>query len=246
MGTSKDTRLSRILWGLLTTFLVLLVATPIALIAYTRPLARRASCANDVKVVALYLEDYAATHNGQLPPIHPIRGNITMDPAGFYPDIMPNSKWVQCEYSEARRHPTTPGETDLGPEGFNDGTFFYLPWALHNEEEGLAFAAAYKTLDLNHRDNALTITTPGGVPRALPRVHYQSQNDANPPSPTPEPVPILVEWPHDRHADLCVLYNDGSVHCLKMGERFPATKAFMAAMHEIAQPDQETSTAKGG
>lgn len=234
MHTSKGRSRPKLLWALIGTLLTLFIAVPAVLLSHARQIARQASCANDLRSLALRLEEYAENHHGLFPPIHPTRGNIMMDPTGFYPEILNSSAWVQCEYSDARRHPNQPDENDLGLEGFNDGTFFYLPWAIQNEEEGIAFIEAYQHLDLNHREADLPITTRDGHTRTLPRTRYHDPNNTNGGNSRPAPVPLLVEWPHTRHARLCVLYSDGSVWALELGEGFPASNAFMAGMRKIA------------
>ena len=192
--------------------------------------ASSASCVNDLKQLHIYMVPYTKAHAGLYPPFSTTRGNIMMDPAGFYPEFMKSSAWVQCEYSDARRHPDKPDETDLGPEAFNDDSFFYLPWELHNEAEGLAFLDTFKKLNLNERDKALDVVV-NGQPMTLPRARLNS---------TP-PVPILIEWSTPNHARRSVLYSDGSVRSMNPGEGFPMTEAFLKGMEELADLDGSIS-----
>jgi hypothetical protein len=200
-----------------------------------RQAARRASCANDLKQLWLFLSTYAGEHDGSFPPTSEKRGNLMMDPEGLYPDLMLSSRWVQCEYSEARKHAT--GEHgDLGPSAFNDSTLCYLPWEIASEEEGMAFIDAYKALDLSQRENDLLVNI-DGEQRTLPRVRKRSRSGKDLDSPPRHPTPIVVEWTHSRHADMCVLYSEGSVEMMKMGDGFPMTEPFIAALREIATLD---------
>lgn len=193
-----------------------------------RQAARRASCANDLKTLGMILTTYAGEHDGHFPPISERRGNLMMDPKGIYPELVYSSHWVQCEYSKARKNAT--GEYgDLGPSAFNDGTLFYLPWEIANEKEGIAFVEAYKTLDLSQRENDLPVTI-DGEQRTLPRVRKRSLSGKDLDSPPRQPTPIVVEWPHSRHPDMCVLYSDGSVETMKWGAGFPMSDPFIAAL----------------
>ncbi len=191
---------------------------------------RSASCANDLMQLSLFLKMHAEARSDRLPPISATRGNIMMDPTGFYPEFMKSSAWVQCEYSDARRHTDQPDETDLGPDAFNDDSFFYLPWELRNEAEGLAFIEAYRTMDLNNRDKDLNTTVDGNF-RALPITRVRSES----------PVPVLVEWSTPRHTRRSVLYSDGSVRSMNLGQGFPMTEAFLKGMETIADLDGSIS-----
>jgi len=161
------------------------------------------------------------------------RGNIMMDPVGFSPEIMESSAWVQCEYSDVRNTHGQSNKTDLAVRAFNDDTFFYLPWELSNETEGLAFIEAYKALDLHQREDGLSVSV-DGEPRTLPRTRATAW-------PSSSRIPVMVEWPHQRHADMCVLYSDGSVHRMKMGDGFPMTETFIPGMREIASLDAKAT-----
>ena len=205
-----------------------------------RQIARRASCANDLKQLWLYLAPYTEEHSGLYPAISHTRGNIMMDPAGFYPEFMTSSAWAQCEFSDARRQKNKPDETDLGPAAFNDDSFYYLPWEITNEAEGLAFIEAYKTLDPSKLDDDLSVTIDGQI-RLLPRSRIFRYGSTDSATPVGTPTPIMVEWPTRMHANMCVLYSDGSVHRMQMGEEFPMTEAFFKGMRDIADLDGSIS-----
>lgn len=200
-----------------------------------RSQSRAASCGNDVWVLYQALTKYADKHDGRVPPISETRGNLMMDPAGFYPEYLDNSCWVQCEWSPARRPPNVANKNDdLGVAAFNDDSFCYLPWAIRSEEEGLAFIEAYKTLDLERRDEDLVVTI-DGAQRELPRIkltHEALQEYGG-----HWKVPILIEWPGLNHRGGTVYYADGSNGILTSGSGFPMAKAFIIGLREIASLD---------
>lgn len=199
--------------------------------------SRAASCPNDVWHVYVALKNYAESHDGAVPLISKIRGNLMMDPAGFYPEYLDNSCWVQCEWSPARRPPSVAHKNDdLGIAAFNDDSFCYLPWAVRNEEEGLAFIEAYKTLDLNNRDQNLTVTI-NGETRELPRVRITEKAIKRGGDDGGEEIPILVEWPELNHDGGTVWYAGGYGRIMRMGDGFPMTESIITGLREIASLD---------
>ncbi len=206
-----------------------------------RQLSRIASCQNDVKVLPERLREYAADHEGLLPPISPTRGNLMIDPEGFYPEYLDNACWLQCEWSDMRRTADSEGKNrDSGLSGFSDDSFCYLPWAIKDEGEGLAFIEAYKTLDLKQRGDDLRVHV-GGAERVLPRIRLSDEVLTQTVGKTQPDIPIAVEWPDKFHRGGTVLYANGNIRTLKMGEAFPMTKDFINGLHEIASMDKPLS-----
>ncbi|MCL4690925.1 MAG: hypothetical protein KJ060_00205, partial [Candidatus Hydrogenedentes bacterium] len=232
--TSSRPAKTRIALGCLLVVLVCIAGTYFGL-GELRSRSRAASCPNDVWHVYVALKYYAESHDGAVPPISKIRGNLMIEPAGFYPEYLDNSCWVQCEWSSARRPPSVAHKNDdLGVDAFNDDSFCYLPWAIRSEEEGLAFIEAYKTLDLETRDEDLVVTI-DGEQRVLPRIkltrealleyggHWK--------------VPILIEWPGLNHRGGTVYYVGGRADVLTLGRGFPMTDAVISGLRAIASLD---------
>lgn len=202
-----------------------------------RSKSRAASCPNDVWELYQDLRPYAAAHDGLVPPINRPRGNLMMDPDGFYPEHLTNSCWLQCEWSPARRrNDGTHKNDDLGVAGFNDDSFCYLPWAIRTEEEGLAFIEAYKTLDLENRDQELTVSI-NGEERILPRIRLTEKAIQQGDDDGGEAIPIIVEWPDLNHVGGTVYYAGGYGRIMRIGDGFPMTEAFIAGLREIGSLD---------
>jgi hypothetical protein len=123
----------------------------------------------------------------------------------------------------------------LGIAAFNDDSFCYLPWAIRSEEEGLAFIDAYKTLDLEKRDEDLVVVI-DGEQRVLPR--NKLTNEALQESGGDRKVPILVEWPGLNHRGGTVCYLDGTRSVVTLWSGFPMTDAFISGLREIASLDR--------
>jgi len=195
--------------------------------------ARIASCMNDIRMVHNAFDVYAEQHSGLLPPISATRGNLMMDPEGFYPGCLPSSCWLQCEWGDVRRQGNDKNR-DLGREGFNDDSFVYIPWEIRNDAEAMAFVEAYKTLDMNDRDKDLRVNI-NGFERVLPRtrhVPWDTESDTG-----IVPVPVFIEWPDHYHKNSVVVLSNGTAVRREFCEPFPITDDFIAALREIATLD---------
>lgn len=203
-----------------------------------RQASRVASCMNDIKMVHFAFEEYAAAHGGLLPPLSATRGNLMIDPEGFYPEYLPNSCWIQCEWGTARRQGDPHHKNDdLGIAAFNDDSFCYIPWELRSEAEALAFIEAYKTLDLANRHKDLRVTV-DGEERVLPRTRHISWNLPEAEYNAQEPVPVFIEWSDHYHDTGVVLLSNGVVVRHDFSEPFPITDAILQGLREIASLDR--------
>jgi len=197
--------------------------------------ARAASCPNDIFEFREYLRAYAVDHEGLLPSLSSKRGNLMMDPAGFYPEYLENSCWLQCEWSDIRRRPGHHKNEDLGMSAFNSNSFCYLPWAITNEAEGLAFVEAYKQMDLSNTSADLQVVVDGQV-RRLPRIRLsEAVLDRRLEKDSPLEIPIAVEWPGKFHSRGTVLFSNGQIRSIGIGDGFPMTEDFINALHSIAE-----------
>jgi len=188
------------------------------------PAARAASCANDVFCLYRALERYAADHDGAFPPVSGIRGNLMMDPEGFYPKYLENSCWVQCEYSPIRQK-STDSNQDLGVFAFNDDSFCYLPWEIHTAQEARAFLKGYAELDLSKRDGPLSVDLDGEAV-VLPRATAAST------------TPVIVEWPNHAHAKATVYYADGRAELGEVGAILVLEAWFIEGLYQLASLDK--------
>ena len=200
--------------------------------------ARAASCPNDVYHLFQALRQYAADHDGLVPPISVVRGNIMMDPDGFYLKYLTNSCWTQCEYSPARQKRDGHHKNDdLGNSAFNDDSFCYLPWETTTEKEALAFIQAYKNLDLRKREDDLHVMIDDKL-HTLPRTRLSSEvlrqgfEDGAP------EIPLIVEWPNHAHIRGTIYYTNGFREMKDIGDGFPMTADILAGLREIASMDR--------
>ena len=201
--------------------------------------ARAASCRNDVFYLREYIRAYAADHDGLIPPLSQTAGNLTMDPTGFYPEYLENACWLQCEWSDIRRRPNHHKNDDLGLSAFNDDSLCYLPWAMTTEAEGLAFVEAYKHLELSRANEDLEVEIDGRS-RVLSRTRLsKAVLDQTIDENAPLGVPIAIEWPDTFHSGGTVLFSNGWIVTMQLGDEFPMTPKFIAALREIAQTDNE-------
>jgi hypothetical protein len=225
-------------WAIGVLLVVIVFASVTAAVSFfyiMREASRVASCMNDIKMLHYAFAEYAAQHNGLLPPLSATRGNLTIDPATFYPDFLPNSCYLQCEWSDARRNGRPQDKnTDLGLSGFNDDSFVYIPWEIRSEAEAFAFVEAYKALDFSDRENDLVVMI-DGQPHVLPRTRHILISDVQ--GDDLKPVPVFIEWPDHYHEDSVVVLSDGTAVRRAFSEPFPISDQFIAGLREIATLD---------
>lgn len=227
---------------LLGVFALSLIATAGAVFHRMREEARQASCCNDIMVLRDALFAYAADHDGLFPPISPIRGNLMVDPAGFYPEYLDNSCWLQCEWSAVRRARGSAGKNaDLGVAAFNDDSYCYLPWALQNDEDAIAFIDAYRFLDFARQADDLVVKV-DGIPRIVPRIRIGDRNLSETSLSNGPGYPILVEWPDRAHRGANILFSDGTIAQMQMSEGFPLSKPILTALSDLAALDTAHAT----
>jgi len=222
-------------WAIGMLVLLAMSATALFFLYKMREASRIASCKNDIRVLHYAFEAYAAQHDGLLPPLSATRGNLMMDPDGFYPNFLPNSCFLQCEWGDARRRGESEDKNqDLGASAFNDDSFVYIPWEIRSEAEALAFVEAYKTLDLSDKERDLDVVV-DGQPRVLPRTRHIPISEAQ--WKDARPVPVFIEWPDHYHEDSVVVLSDGTAVRRAFSEPFPISDEFIAALREIASLD---------
>lgn len=228
---------------------VLVVSSSMIGLYKLRQDTRVASCANDVFFLNKAIREYANAHNGFFPDLDDVRGNLMIEPEGFYPNYLDNSCWVQCEFGPLRLAPGKEDEVNLGVEGFSDASFVYIPWVIHSEEEMLAFIETYKTMDLKQQNTDLEINLERQNnylaricrPKQGMSMYWSTDKTLDSMNPNMRPSPFLIEWPSQGHAQSNVFYTDGTSRRMKLGDGFPMTENILQGLREISQLDERTS-----
>jgi prepilin-type processing-associated H-X9-DG protein len=242
-------------WLGLATVVVLLIAGPVILailgivagitlpaLSRSREAARRASCQGNLKQAAMVCQRYADDHDGYLPSLSAKPGEFSMEPSEVSGKYVTDDAFLACPSDE-----TPPLITNRIPGGISDDSYLYLGYVVTNGEEGRAFIDAYRrhlaaggTFDQDISVESGSGT--GGSGRFL-----RLQTDPNSvlaketylPAggiPAPAEIPVMFDR-SDNHipGGINVLYLDGHVEFIKMGDRFPAQQWFLDELARIGE-----------
>lgn len=201
-----------------------LAAIALPSLSRARETARRASCANNLKQIGIILKNFADEHDGSFPPLSEEAGRLMFAPDGVYLDDLGDLSVFICPSSKT-------SATMESDEAFiDDHSYFYLSHAIASEEEGLAYVAAYGAAaragegfehDFIAADGSVLPRIGKGVPFGLEHA-------------TASEIPIMIDKP-DNHVPRGgnVLFLDGHVTFMKLGEGFPMTDVFIDALKSI-------------
>jgi len=192
----------------------------------------RASCANNLKQLGLVCKMFANEHKGAWPPLADTAGLLMFRMEDIYPEYLTDPNVLIC--------PTVEEEP---PEGmvawfFDDRSYWYLGYAVANEEQGLAFVDAYR----RHAETGegfeddLTADAGDPIPRLKEGVERFFITDIENPAAGAQAqasVPAIIERPGNHEGGAWVLYMDGHVEFLEYPGRWPMTEAFVQALQSL-------------
>jgi prepilin-type processing-associated H-X9-DG protein len=134
-----------------------------------------------------------------------------------------------------------PSNTD-GPkagmtlEAIGDDSYFYLGYAITNEQEARAFIEAYRQQRAagGSFDEDLIVEAGTGT-AGTDRFIRLRDNISNELPVSPSEIPIMFDREMDQHipGGINVLFLDGHVEFLKEGIRFPSQRWFLDALAEL-------------
>jgi hypothetical protein len=180
----------------------------------TRGAAERAACQEKLADVHEHLEAYAKEHGGLYPPLSDEPGRFAFDAQALR---LPKGL-LEC--------PSDP----LSNEEGGSQSYLYVGFLVRDEREARAYVEAYRQA-LKAGDAFLwQLVGEDGDP--LPRLRA--------PRPGEAAAPVLMDRP-DNHVPvgINVLYNDGSVEFVRIGEGFPAVDWFLQALESLEESAAE-------
>ena len=220
----------------------------------------RSRCANNLKQMGLVLKMWSNDHRRHLPPLDPQRGRLIFNRELVFPEYLEDATKLTCPSDPDEGH--LAGH-EGGIELVDDHSYYYLGYVLLSEEEGLAFIDAYKNLGLPTTDAVRDAVELNEVIRPIYVPKGKGNLGESKIFPLTEDVgskklawilsrrdpwgtghhvwasseiPIMWERPDNHPPDGGhVLYLDGHVEFVKMGEKFPISPGFLAALEDIAQ-----------
>ena len=188
------------------------------------PAKQLAACKDNLMTVDNSLREYANEHDQFFPPLSKQRGRLMFTPDALYPDYMDTLKVFFCPPSKFH------GALKLQDNAIDDHTYFYMNHILRNEEEGLAYLEAYRNAAEagNGFDFDLTAADGSAIPRILSGLTADSRR------PDAGNIPVMIEKPVNHESPGGhVLFLDGHVEFMNLGESFPMTESFIHALESI-------------
>lgn len=220
----------------------ILAAILLPAMSRAREAARRASCQGNLKQMASVCQLHADEHEGLYPELLATPGEFCMDPGKISAKHLIDPSFLACPSDD-----TPPPSSGTMEERVSDESYIYLGYVVTNEDEARAFIDAYRshvaaggTFDEDIAAESGSGT--GGSGRFL-----RLQTDPNSALPTvsglpaggipaPAEIPVMFDR-SDNHipAGINVLYLDGHVEFIKMGDRFPAQQWFLDELAELSR-----------
>lgn len=201
----------------------------------------RASSANNLKQLAIVMKMFASeSRGGRFPPLSPERGQLAMDSGPVYPEYITDPNIYIS--------PAHPKATELldaaraqPRSAFRDHSYWYLGYALPDEETGLAFVKAFRS----HTEAGLSIDSAQGKFHALREGVERFQiTDINNPAASAvaqSNLPVMIERPglhriegsRGQQTGSNVLFMDGHVVFYKYPGKYPMTERFIEALESL-------------
>jgi prepilin-type processing-associated H-X9-DG protein len=178
---------------------------------------RRAMCQDNEKWLGLAFQRYAREHRGDWPALSRESGLLKID-----------WKTLEARYLCFRSILVCSSDEHVNSEavmaGTDPGSYYYLGYVIRDQIEMEAFAEAYRARVANEGTFDEDLPVPaehgGGF------IHRLSEAFRGFPDVDVSTIPVLFERaPNHTPEGMNVLYMDGSVKYLRMGESFPATQA---------------------
>ncbi len=193
----------------------------------------RATSQNNLKQMGLVCKMYANESKGQVyPPISPVPGKLMIDAAAIYPEYLsdvtilarPGCKALEIDFDNP----------DFAQIMIDDRCYLYLSHAVTTEEEGLAYAEAYRKAAESRAGFEQDFDTPNGkLYRLREGVERFFITDIGNPAGAviaQSRVLVMMERPVGETVEgINVLFMDGHVEYVRKGV-FPYTDTFMNAL----------------
>ncbi len=203
-----------------------------------------AVAANHLKQIHQAAKKYGKDNNGHWPPLDDRSAAPTISMKDVYPDYVTDPRLMvnPANVEAASKVAGLPVNASNLPAYWNNGSYWYLGYAMTNEQTGLAFVRAYKAALAHGHVPTGDITVPMGegdgggstIFRLRDGVGTSFIQNINNPAETEaseSEIPVMISRPVDGGGN--VLFMDGHVEFMKYPGKFPMTPAFISALESL-------------
>jgi len=199
-----------------------------------REAARRATCQNNLKHLVLVVWMYAKDHGGLAPALAQTPGQLALRDTETYREVFPHyftdPAVLQCPSEGTHFQKEVPPPLDVDyPTVADDRCYFYLGYAINNQQELEDFARAYRAEAGTEGafDGELRIRDDDGIAITFPRLQPMNDDAAS--------TPVFIERYPNGHIPRggSVVYADGHVKWIAFGRKWPMTEEAMAVLMEL-------------
>ncbi len=220
------------------TFGIVMAAIMTPAFIRAREVAGRSQCKENLSRFALAFKWYAEDHEGRLPLLGPAPGCFSVVPGTLYPEHMDLSAFT-CPSDESADDGTN---KENATRILKRNSYAYLGYVLLNEKEGQAFIEACRAHFAEGKTLSGEISVPEGTGSGGGSLLFPLTSDVYTRLPqaadgkpvTAASIPILMDkQPYHTPGGICVLYLDGHVEFIRMGEKWPADQDFLDAIVKL-------------
>jgi prepilin-type processing-associated H-X9-DG protein len=202
------------------------------------PAQIRGASQNNLKQLGLVMKMFANESRGQIfPRLDPRPGHLMMLGNEVFPEYVTDvSVYISPAHPQAADFKERATQDPLSI--IDDHSYWYLGYAIPNEEAGLAFVEAYKKAVKNGEGPGedLKDTATSTIMRLREGVERFFITDINDPASSARiqsEIPIMIERPGLQEGGSNVLYMDGHVVFIKYPGIFPMTEKFIQALESL-------------
>lgn len=227
--------------------MAILAAIMLPALARAREAARRASCMNNLKQWGIVYKMYANENRDKYPVLEAAPGRFVFNADDIYPVYFYDSNILVCPSNP--NQPGDAGSVDINSVIDHGRSYYYLGYAMTNEEQARAFLDAYRQRLREGGDFSEDLEVPAGMgfggsdrimrlQEGVERFEVEDFDDPLEASVAQSEIPVMID--RDTYhipGGINVLYMDGHVEFLKMESKWPAQQWFL---DELAEIDPET------
>ncbi len=218
-------------------------------------IARRAACVNNLKQFGLAFDLYGSENKGRYPVIDDTKNNFIFEGDALFPEYFKyasDASIVACPSDpdfdptinfrlRSNEHHPDCKVGEVHPDCITDMSYVYLGWLVTSDEEAEAFFEAYDKLAPEDRDKDIVVADGkgNGGSNVIHRLKRGAESFLNDPPKTAADIPIVWDRPYTDPANFShippsgnVLYLDGHIEFVKLGEKFPMTETMARLLDE--------------